>query len=76
VRSLQGPSLQQLRRYAIARSLFKPTTLQRAIARLGFGLHYRGLLRVARREAGTRIYEAVEPAPRDDSREARLARAG
>jgi uncharacterized protein YcaQ len=30
------PSLEQLRRYAIARSLFKPTTLSRAIARLGF----------------------------------------
>jgi uncharacterized protein len=29
-------SLDQLRRYAIARSLFKPTTLPRAIARLGF----------------------------------------
>jgi uncharacterized protein len=28
--------LQALRRYAIARSLFKPTTLARAIARLGF----------------------------------------
>src|ERR1700749_3520750 len=28
--------LQQLRLYAISRSLFKPTTLQRAIARLGF----------------------------------------
>ncbi len=40
------------------------------------GLHYRGLLRVARRDAGTRIYEAIEPAPRDDSGEARLARAG
>jgi len=30
------PSLQQLRRYMIARSLFKPTSLLRAIARLGF----------------------------------------
>ena len=30
------PGLQQLRRYAIARSLFKPTSLSRAIARLGF----------------------------------------
>src|SRR5688572_21754371 len=29
-------SLDQLRRYAITRSLFKPTTLPRAIARLGF----------------------------------------
>ena len=40
------------------------------------GLHYRGLLRVARREAGTRIYQAVEPTPQDDSPESRLARAG
>jgi uncharacterized protein YcaQ len=29
-------TLEQLRRYAIARSLFKPTTLGRAIAKLGF----------------------------------------
>ena len=29
-------SLQELRRYAIARSLFKPTTLKRAIEKLGF----------------------------------------
>ncbi len=186
------PSLQQLRRYAIARSLFKATSLQRAIARLGFvqadpmraparaqdlilaqrvkdyragelerryprlateeafffnygflpreslallhprgsprawdtkmqahaqqvlafvrengrtyprdvqaqfdhgrikrwggdlnvsahlleGLHFQGLLRVARREAGGRVYEAIEHPPQDDSTEARLARAG
>ena len=36
VSPLQLPTLPQLRRYAIARSLFKPTTLPRAIARLGF----------------------------------------
>ena len=29
-------SLKDLRRYAIARSLFKPTTLKRAIEKLGF----------------------------------------
>jgi uncharacterized protein len=41
------------------------------------GLHYRGLLRVARREAGKRIYQAIEHTPQDDSSpEARLARAG
>ena len=40
------------------------------------GLHYRGLLRVVRREAGTRIYQAIEHPPQDDSPEARLARAG
>ncbi|HXN28061.1 MAG TPA: crosslink repair DNA glycosylase YcaQ family protein [Candidatus Acidoferrales bacterium] len=40
------------------------------------GLHYRGLLRVARREAGTRVYQAIERPPQDDGPEARLARAG
>ncbi len=40
------------------------------------GLHYCGLLRVARREAGTRIYQAVEQPSEDDSPEARFARAG
>ncbi|HWN47782.1 MAG TPA: crosslink repair DNA glycosylase YcaQ family protein [Steroidobacteraceae bacterium] len=30
------PTLSDLRRYAISRSLFKPTTLRRAIAKLGF----------------------------------------
>lgn len=32
----RSPSLDELRRYAIARSLFRPTTLPRAIERLGF----------------------------------------
>jgi uncharacterized protein len=36
VSPLKDPSLQQLRSYAITRSLFKATTLSRAIARLGF----------------------------------------
>ena len=40
------------------------------------GLHHRGLLRVARREAGTRVYEAAEHPPQDDSPAARRARAG
>jgi uncharacterized protein YcaQ len=40
------------------------------------GLHYQGLLRVARREAGGRVYEAIEHPPQADSPEARLARAG
>jgi uncharacterized protein YcaQ len=40
------------------------------------GLHYSGLLRVVRREAGGRIYEVIEHPPQDDSPEARLARAG
>jgi uncharacterized protein len=39
------------------------------------GLHYRGLLRVTRREAGTRVYQAVEHPPQDHSPDARLARA-
>lgn len=45
------------------------------------GLHYRGLLRVVRREAGTRVYQAIECPPQDDSPaetndDFRLARAG
>lgn len=39
------------------------------------GLHYRGLLRVARRKTGTRVYQAVEHPPQDESPEARLTRA-
>ncbi len=39
------------------------------------GMHYRGLLRVRRREAGTRVYEAVDHAPADDTPAARAARA-
>jgi uncharacterized protein len=33
---MRPPTSEELRRYAVARSLFKPTTLPRAIARLGF----------------------------------------
>jgi uncharacterized protein YcaQ len=40
------------------------------------GLHHRGFLRVARREAGTRVYEVIEYPPQRDSAETRLARAG
>jgi uncharacterized protein YcaQ len=40
------------------------------------GLHHRGLLRVARREGGTRVYETIELPPQNDSSETRLARAG
>ena len=40
------------------------------------GLHYRGLLRVVRREAGTRVYEAVHREPADDSAAGRRSRAG
>lgn len=40
------------------------------------GMHYRGLLRVRRRESGTRIYEAVtHPLPVDDSPDGRARRA-
>jgi len=39
------------------------------------GLHYRGLLRVERRKAGTRIYQAIEHSPQQDSPQTRLARA-
>jgi hypothetical protein len=40
------------------------------------GLHYSGLLRVERRAAGTRVYQAIEHPPQDESSEARLLRAG
>ena len=40
------------------------------------GLHYRGLLRVAQREGGTRVYHAIEHTAHDDDPKARLARAG
>jgi uncharacterized protein len=40
------------------------------------GLHYGGLLRVEWREAGARVYQAIEHPPQDGSSEARLARAG
>ncbi|MDI4632978.1 YcaQ family DNA glycosylase [Pelomonas sp. V22] len=39
------------------------------------GLHYRGHLRVKRRDSGTRVYEAISHPPADDSPEARRARA-
>jgi hypothetical protein len=39
------------------------------------GMHYRGLLRVARRDNGTRIYEAVAHPEADPSPDARAARA-
>jgi len=38
-------------------------------------MHYRGMLRVQRRDNGTRIYAAVEHPPADGGREARAARA-
>jgi uncharacterized protein YcaQ len=39
------------------------------------GMHYRGMLRVVRREAGTRVYAAIDHPPVDDGADARLARA-
>ncbi|WP_213957677.1 MULTISPECIES: DNA glycosylase AlkZ-like family protein [unclassified Variovorax] len=39
------------------------------------GMHYRGMLRVARRDSGTRVYEAVTHAPTDDSDTGRAQRA-
>ncbi len=39
-------------------------------------LHYCGLLRVSRREAGTRVYQAIDHPPLDDSPATRLERAG
>lgn len=39
------------------------------------GLHYRGLLRVKRRDSGTRVYEAAAHPPADDSPNGRARRA-
>lgn len=39
------------------------------------GLHYRGLLRIKRRDSGTRVYKAVTHAPSDDAPAARAERA-
>jgi len=39
------------------------------------GLHYRGLVRVVRREGGARVYQAVDVATQDDSPGMRLSRA-
>ena len=39
------------------------------------GMHYRGMLRVARRDGGTRVYEAAEHPQGDDSPEGRTRRA-
>ena len=39
------------------------------------GMHYRGLLRVRRRDSGTRVYEAVDHPPADDGLAARAERA-
>jgi uncharacterized protein len=39
------------------------------------GMHYRGMLRIKRRDNGTRIYEAVEHPAIDDRAEARATRA-
>ncbi|WP_447773966.1 DNA glycosylase AlkZ-like family protein [Variovorax boronicumulans] len=39
------------------------------------GMHYRGLLRVVRRDSGTRVYEAVNHLPADDSPAGRAQRA-
>lgn len=39
------------------------------------GMHYRGLLRVVRRDAGIRVYEAVQHPPADDGPEERARRA-
>jgi len=39
------------------------------------GMHYRGLLRVVRRDSGTRVYDAVTHAPADDSPAGRARRA-
>jgi hypothetical protein len=47
----------------------------RASTALLDGMHYRGLLRVVRREAGTRVYEAIRHPLADERPEARRERA-
>jgi uncharacterized protein len=49
--------------------------LSNATTHLLDGMHHRSLLRVVRRESGTRVYDAVERAPGDGSPEARAVRA-
>ena len=39
------------------------------------GMHYRGMLRIVRRDAGTRIYEAIEHPPIEGGKAARAERA-
>jgi uncharacterized protein YcaQ len=56
-----------------AQSWGSTSTLNASTALLD-GMHYRGLLRVVRREAGTRVYAAVEHPPVDDSPAARHER--
>ncbi|MGE0350494.1 DNA glycosylase AlkZ-like family protein [Hydrogenophaga sp.] len=46
-----------------------------ASTRLLEDMHHHGWLRVRRRESGTRVYEAMQHVPQDDSPAARLARA-
>ncbi len=46
-----------------------------ASTRLLDGLHYRGMLRVVRRDSGTRVYEAVTHEPADESPTGRARRA-
>ena len=46
-----------------------------ASTRLLEHMHHHGWLRVRRRESGTRVYEAMQHVPQDDSPAARLARA-
>src|SRR5262249_45225658 len=47
----------------------------RATTHLLEGMHYRGLLRVVRREGGVRVYAQAQIPPADESAEARRARA-
>jgi uncharacterized protein YcaQ len=52
-----------------------PTNTVNGSTALLDGLHYRGLLRVVRREAGTRVYEAADHAPAEDGPDERHRRA-
>jgi uncharacterized protein YcaQ len=66
--------VQQAFDHGRVRSWGNTNTLNASTALLD-GMHYRGLLRVLRRESGTRVYAAVDHPPADDAPDARHARA-
>ncbi|MEO7337632.1 MAG: crosslink repair DNA glycosylase YcaQ family protein [Caldimonas sp.] len=73
----QGPSHPRAveARFAHGRTVNAWGGSSQATTHLLDGMHYRGLLRVRRRENGTRIYEAVDHVASDESPAARSERA-